>query len=115
MKTSSRHLSIDAPLMQGEENRLLDVLADGSNKTPDSELMVDSLKVEVQRVLDTLTERERHILIAYFGLKGTLMMSLQEIAEKMNITQERVRQIKEKATYRLRHISRSSVLRSYLG
>ena len=115
MKMSGRHLSMDAPFMDGEENGLLDVLEDASEATPDSELMHDSLRRELARALSTLTQRESDVLIYYFGLNGTQPMTLEEIGEKFNLTRERVRQIKEKATRRLRHTSRSNSLRPYLG
>jgi RNA polymerase primary sigma factor len=106
---------MDAPFAQGEENSLLDVLADANESTPDSGLMADSLTMEVQRALSTLTPREAQVLGLYFGLDNNNSMTLEEIAEKFNLTRERVRQIKEKATRRLRHTSRSKTLKSYLG
>lgn len=110
-----RHVSVDAPFSQGEENTLLDVLADNNDVTPDSQLITDSLSMEVQRALSTLTTREAEVLSLYFGLNNSTSMTLEEIGEKFNLTRERVRQIKEKATRRLRHTSRSKTLRSYLG
>jgi RNA polymerase primary sigma factor len=115
MRVSGRHVSVDAPFAQGEENSLLDVLASDSEKTPDSELMMDSLKREVTRALSTLTERESEVISYYFGLNGTHPMTLEEIGDKFNLTRERVRQIKEKATRRLRSTARSKSLRAYLG
>jgi RNA polymerase primary sigma factor len=115
MKISGRHVSMDAPFVQGEENSLLDVLADDNEVTPDSELMMDSLRREVQRALATLTQRESDVIAYYFGLNGANAMTLEEIGEKYNLTRERVRQIKEKATRRLRHNSRSKSLKAYLG
>jgi RNA polymerase primary sigma factor len=115
LKVSVRHVSMDAPFAQGEENSLLDVLADANESTPDSGLMADSLTMEVQRALSTLTPREAQVLGLYFGLDNNNSMTLEEIAEKFNLTRERVRQIKEKATRRLRHTSRSKTLKSYLG
>ena len=115
LKIGSRHVSMNAPFVQGEENGLLDVLEDNSEETPDSGLMIDSLRREVQRTLSTLTQRESDVLAYYFGLNGKHPMTLEEIGEKFNLTRERVRQIKEKATRRLRHSSRSKVLKSYLG
>lgn len=115
MKVSGRHVSMDAPFVNGEENSLLDVLSDANASTPDSELMSDSLTREVQRALATLTEREAQVLSLYFGLNRTEAMTLEEIGEEFNLTRERVRQIKEKATRRLRHTSRSKGLKSYLG
>jgi RNA polymerase primary sigma factor len=115
LKVSGRHVSMDAPFVNGEENSLLDVLSDAGASTPDSDLMIDSLTREVQRALATLTEREAQVLSLYFGLNRTEAMTLEEIGEEFNLTRERVRQIKEKATRRLRHTSRSKGLKSYLG
>ena len=115
MKISGRHVSMDAPFVQGEENSLLDVLENDSEETPDSGLMTDSLRREVQRALSTLTQRESDVITLYFGLNGEHAMTLEEIGEKFNLTRERVRQIKEKAIRRLRHTSRSKALKPYLG
>ncbi len=115
LKIGGRHVSMNAPFVQGEENGLLDVLENDSEETPDSGLMVDSLRREVQRALSTLTLRESDVIAFYFGLNGSDAMTLEEIGEKFNLTRERVRQIKEKATRRLRHSSRSKTLKSYLG
>lgn len=115
MKISGRHVSVDAPFVSGEENGLLDVLENDSEETPDSSLMIDSLRREVQRALSTLTQREADVISFYFGLNGEHALTLEEIGEKYNLTRERVRQIKEKATRRLRHSSRSKTLKSYLG
>ncbi len=114
MRYSGKHVSVNAPLIQGEESSLLDVLAN-SEETPDEGMMVKSLQMEVSRALSTLTEREAEVISSYFGLNGTRSMSLEEIGDKFNLTRERVRQIKEKATRRLRHTSRSKSLKSYLG
>ncbi|MEO5603099.1 MAG: RNA polymerase sigma factor RpoD/SigA [Cyclobacteriaceae bacterium] len=115
MKISGRHISMDAPFVQGEENSLLDVLVNDSEHTPDSGLMNDSLRREVQRALSTLTQREADVIALYFGLNGEHAMNLEEIGEKFYLTRERVRQIKEKAIRRLRHTSRSKSLKPYLG
>lgn len=115
LKVSGRHVSMDAPFVQGEENSLLDVLSDANETTPDASLIADSLTQEVQRALSTLTTRESEVLGLYFGLNNNQSMTLEEIGEKFNLTRERVRQIKEKATRRLRHTSRSKTLKSYLG
>lgn len=115
MKISGRHVSMDAPFVQGEENSLLDVLENDTEETPDNELMNDSLRREVQRALSTLTQREADVITLYFGLNGEHSMTLEEIGEKFNLTRERVRQIKEKAIRRLRHTSRSKALKPYLG
>jgi RNA polymerase primary sigma factor len=115
MKISGRHVSMDAPFVQGEENSLLDVLENDAEGTPDSSLMTDSLRKEVQRALSTLTQREADVISLYFGLNGEHAMTLEEIGEKFSLTRERVRQIKEKAIRRLRHTSRSKALKPYLG
>jgi RNA polymerase primary sigma factor len=115
LKVAGRHISMDAPFVNGEENSLLDVLSDANESTPDTGLMVDSLAVEVQRALATLTSREAEVLALYFGLNNGGSMTLEEIAEKFRLTRERVRQIKDKATRRLRHTSKSGRLKSYLG
>lgn len=115
MKISGRHVSMDAPFVQGEENSLLDVLENDGEDTPDQGLMTDSLRREVQRALSTLTQRESDVIALYFGLNGEHAMTLEEIGEKFNLTRERVRQIKEKAIRRLRHTSRSKALKPYLG
>ena len=115
LKISGRHVSMDAPFVQGEENSLLDVLENSSESSPDSGLMNDSLRREVQRAFSTLTQREADVISLYFGLNGEHSMTLEEIGEKFNLTRERVRQIKEKAIRRLRHTSRSKALKPYLG
>ncbi|MFA5832426.1 MAG: RNA polymerase sigma factor RpoD/SigA [Bacteroidota bacterium] len=115
LKISGRHLSVDAPFAQGEDNRLLDVIQDERQPAPDSILMDESLKEEVKRALATLSERESEVIRLYFGLHKEHSLTLEEIGEKFNLTRERVRQIKEKAIRRLRHASRSKNLRSYLG
>ncbi len=115
MSVSGRHISINAPFVQGEDGSLLDVLENDYEETPDSELMIDSLRKEIKRSLDTLTQREADVITYYFGLDQGHSMTLEEIGEKFNLTRERVRQIKEKATRRLRHNSRSKALKDYLG
>lgn len=114
-KISGRHSSLDAPFVQGEENSLLDTLTNDNDTTPETNLLNDSLKGEVSRALATLTSRESDVICYYYGLKGMDALTLEEIGEKFEITRERVRQIKEKATKRLKHASRSKALRSYLG
>lgn len=111
---AGRHISMDAPFIQGEENTLLDVL---ENKDPntDSILINESLAQEIKQSLLTLTEREREILSLFFGIHDNQPLSLEEIGEKFNLTRERVRQIKDKALQRLRYTSRSKILKSYLG
>ncbi len=115
LKISGRHVSMDAPFVQGEDNTLLDVLENDGEVTPDSGLMNDSLRREVQRALSTLTQREADVIALYFGLNGEHPMTLEEIGERFDLTRERVRQIKEKAIRRLRHTSRSKALKPYLG
>jgi len=115
MKISGRHVSVDAPFVQGEENSLLDVLENDLEIRPDQELMNDSLRREVLRALSTLTQREAEVIMFYFGLNNEQAMTLEEIGEKFNLTRERVRQIKEKAIRRLRQTSRSKALKAYLG
>jgi RNA polymerase primary sigma factor len=114
MKISGRHISMDAPFVNGEENGLLDVLEDVNQVRPDSFLISESLQKEIQRSLSTLTKRESDILSFYYGLNEETAISLEEIGMRFNITRERVRQIKEKATTRLMHSSRSKALQSYL-
>ena len=114
LSNSGRHVSMDAPFVQGEENTLLDVLENREPNT-DSNLINESLSEEIRRSLSTLTEREREIVVLFFGLGASSPLSLEEIGEKFNLTRERVRQIKDKALQRLRHTSRSKILKSYLG
>jgi RNA polymerase primary sigma factor len=115
LKMSGRHLSMDAPFNQGEDNRLLDILHNDRAPAPDHGLMEESLKNEVERALQTLSRREAEVVRLYFGLNREHPLTLEEIGEKFKLTRERVRQIKEKAIRRLRHTSRSKTLRSYLG
>jgi RNA polymerase primary sigma factor len=115
LKISGRHLSMDAPFVQGEDNRLLDVIQDERTPLPDHKLIRESLSKEVERALGTLTEREAEVIRLYFGLGREHSLTLEEIGEKFQLTRERVRQIKEKAIRRLRHASRSKQLRAYLG
>lgn len=105
LSNSGRHVSMDAPFVQGEENTLLDVLENHDPDT-DSSLIDESLSEEIKRSLATLTEREREIIVLFFGLGSNHQLSLEEIGEKFNLTRERVRQIKDKALQRLRHTSR---------
>jgi RNA polymerase primary sigma factor len=115
LKIAGRHVSMDAPFAQGEENRLLDVIEDDQQPSPDYILMNESLKSEIQRALSTLSDREAEVIKLYFGLNKEHSMTLEEIGERFNLTRERVRQIKEKAIRRLRHASRSKNLKTYLG
>ncbi len=115
LKISGRHLSVDAPFAQGEDNRLLDVLENEETPDPDNELMGDSLKVEIERALSKLTKREAEVIRLYFGIGREHSLTLEEIGERFDLTRERVRQIKEKALRKLRHHNRSMALRAYLG
>ena len=114
LRVSGRHVSVDAPFAEGEDNSLLDVLVNNDSPNADRSLINESLSTEVERALATLTERERDIVKYFFGI-GTAEMTLEEIGEKFGLTRERVRQIKEKAIRRLRHSSRSKQLKTYLG
>lgn len=115
MKNSGRHLSMDAPLVEGEDSNLYDVLRSGESPAPDKDLMLESLQIEIERALQTLTPREADLVRFYFGLNGKHPMTLEEIGETFDLTRERVRQIKEKAIKRLKHNTRSKILKSYLG
>ncbi len=114
LRVSGRHVSVDAPFADGEDNNLLDVLVNSDSPNADRGLINESLATEVDRALDTLTDREKDIIKSFFGI-GCSEMTLEEIGEKFGLTRERVRQIKEKAIRRLRHSSRSKLLKSYLG
>jgi len=114
LRVSGRHISVDAPFVEGEANSLLDVLINSDSPNADKELMNESLSREIDRALYTLTERERDIIKLFFGI-SCQEMTLEEIGEKFGLTRERVRQIKEKAIRRLRHTSRSKLLKTYLG
>ncbi|MFM1883864.1 MAG: hypothetical protein RL168_48 [Bacteroidota bacterium] len=115
MRNSGRHVSMDAPLVEGEDSNLYDVLNSDDSPNPDDDLMVDSLRTEIERSLATLTPREGDVIRLYFGLNGHHPLTLEEIGEKFDLTRERVRQIKEKAIRRLKHTSRSKILKTYLG
>ena len=115
MKNSGRHISMDAPLVQGEESNMYDVLRSSDSPSPESGLINDSLRKEIDRALSTLTSREADVIKYYFGLNGEHAMTLEEIGEKFDLTRERVRQIKEKAIRRLKQTSRSKILKTYLG
>ena len=114
LRVAGRHISVDAPFADGEDNSLLDVLVNPDSPNADRGLINESLATEVDRALETLTERERDIIKYFFGI-GCPEMTLEEIGEKFDLTRERVRQIKEKAIRRLRQSSRSKLLKSYLG
>ncbi|WP_340114157.1 sigma-70 family RNA polymerase sigma factor [Maribellus mangrovi] len=114
LRVSGRHVSVDAPFVDGEDNSLLDVLVNNDSPNADKSLINESLAKEIHRALATLTERESDIIRLFFGI-GCQEMTLEEIGERFGLTRERVRQIKEKAIRRLRHTSRSKLLKSYLG
>ena len=106
---------MDAPFKDGEDGTLLDVLSNGNSPKADITLMNESLQKEIKRSLSTLTDREQNVIILFFGIGIPHPLSLEEIGEKFELTRERVRQIKEKGIRRLRHTSRSKLLKSYLG
>lgn len=115
IQKSGKHLSLDAPFSEEEENRLLDIIANQEQPAPDNTLINESLRIELDRALSTLSTRETEVVKLYFGFDLDTPLTLEEIGEKFQLTRERVRQIKEKALRRLRHASRSKPLRSYLG
>ena len=115
MKNSGRHVSMDAPLVEGEDSNLYDVLRSGESPNSDRNLLHESLRTEIERDLETLTPREADVVRLYFGLGEKHAMTLEEIGETFDLTRERVRQIKEKAIRRLKHTSRSRILKTYLG
>jgi len=114
LRVSRRHLSMDSPFSNTENNSLLDTIENNNHPSPDSDLIDESLKIEIETTLDTLTRREAEIVRLYFGLGYEQPMTLEEIGERFNLTRERIRQIKEKALRRLRHTSRSKSLRGFL-
>jgi RNA polymerase primary sigma factor len=115
MKNSGRSVSMDAPLMEGEDYNMYDVVRSGESPNPDEALLNESLRTEIERALETLTPREADVIRLYFGLADQRPMTLEEIGQTFDLTRERVRQIKEKAVRRLKHISRSTILKTYLG
>jgi RNA polymerase primary sigma factor len=115
IRTSGRHVSMDAPLSQDEEGNMYDVLLNSDTPSPDRGLLTDSLRKEIERALSTLTQREANIIRLYFGLNGKHQHTLEEIGEEFGLTRERVRQIKEKAIKRLKQTTRCKILRTYLG
>ena len=115
LKNSGRHVSMDAPLVEGEDSNLYDVLNSGESPNPDKTLLLESLRTEIERALETLTPREADVVRLYFGLGNQHAMTLEEIGETFDLTRERVRQIKEKSIRRLKHTSRSKILKTYLG
>ncbi len=115
MSVSGRHLSMDAPFQEGETSNLYDVVQSEESPRPDAELIKKSLNVEVNRALDTLSEKEAHVIKHYYGINVKHPKSLQEIGDYIGLTRERVRQIREKGIRKLRHTSRNKVLKTYLG
>tara|TARA_B100001750_G_C15516430_1_gene607599 strand:- start:1407 stop:2282 length:876 start_codon:yes stop_codon:yes gene_type:complete len=115
LKNSGRHVSMDAPLIDGEDSNMYNVIGSENSPSPDESLMIDSLRNEIERSLATLTDREAEVVRAYFGLNEEHPMTLEEIGEAFDLTRERVRQIKEKAIRRLKHTTRSKILKTYLG
>ena len=114
LKVNTRHISVDAPFVDGEENSLLDILPNADSPMADNELVIESLRNEINRALLTLNDRERKIIEAFFGINQP-EMTLEEIGDKFGLTRERVRQIKEKGIRRLRHNTKNKLLKSYLG
>lgn len=115
LANAGRHISMDAPLSQDEDSNMYDILLSKDSQSPDKKLVNDSLRKEIERVLNTLTHREAEIIRYYYGLNGKHPFTLEEIGEKFNLTRERVRQIKEKAIDQLKNVTRSKILKSYLG
>tara|TARA_B100001287_G_scaffold67269_2_gene55059 strand:- start:1117 stop:1980 length:864 start_codon:yes stop_codon:yes gene_type:complete len=115
LKVSGRHVSVDAPFTDGEENSLLDVMVNNDSPKADIKLMKESLQREIERSLSTLSDREKDVVMLFFGIGMQHGLTLEEIGAKFDLTRERVRQIKEKAIRRLRHNSRSKLLKAYLG
>ena len=114
MMANARHVSVDAPFVDGEDNSLLDVLINDDAPMADRQLVIESLRAEIATVLQTLNERERAVITAFYGI-GQPEMTLEEIGNKYGLTRERVRQIKEKAIRRLRNNTKNKLLKSYLG
>ena len=116
LSMSSRHVSMDSPISEGEDSTLIDVMANPNSESADEQIdHIDSLKLEIERSLNTLTERQQEVIRFFFGIGIDHPMSLEDIGERFSLTRERVRQIKDKAITRLRNASRSKLLRSYLG
>ena len=115
LKNSSRHVSMDAPFKEGEDSNLYNVLQSGDSPRPDSQLMAQSLKIEIERALGTLTYKEAKVIKMFYGIGNEAMSSLDEIGEKFDLTRERVRQVKQKAIRRLQSGSKTQMLKTYLG
>jgi len=114
-KNSGKHTSLDAPLLQDEDSTMIDVIRSEDSTTPETGLLYESLRKEIDRAISTLSEKEQDVIRDYFGLNGKHPLTLEEIGEKFDLTRERVRQIKEKAIRRLKQTSRNKILKSYLG
>ena len=114
MQVNGRSISVDAPFIEGEDNSLLDIMANPDSPMADKELVAESLRAEIANALQTLNERERNIIMAFYGI-GQSELTLEEIGNKYGLTRERVRQIKEKAIRRLRNNTRNKMLKAYLG
>ena len=116
LQSNGRHVSMDAPLTEGDESssNMYDVLANDYSDTPDVDLVKESLRKDIERSLSTLTSREGEVIRLYFGLSGKHPLTLEEIGDRFDLTRERVRQIKEKAIRRMKHTSRSKMLKNYL-
>jgi RNA polymerase primary sigma factor len=117
LSNTSRHISMDAPLVESDESSssMYDVLLNDTMPSPEQDLVVESLRTEIERSLNTLTPREGDVVRLYYGLNGRTALTLEEIGERFDLTRERVRQIKEKAIRRLKHTARSRMLKTYLG
>ena len=115
LKNSGRHVSMDAPFKEGEDSNLYSVLQSGDSPRPYSQLMAQSLKIEIERALGTLTYKEAKVIKMFYGIGNEAMSSLEEIGEKFDLTRERVRQVKQKAIRRLQSGSKTQMLKTYLG
>ncbi|OYT10716.1 MAG: RNA polymerase subunit sigma [Bacteroidetes bacterium 4572_112] len=115
LKNANRHVSLDAPLSQDDDTNMYDLMSTNDTPNPESQLLYESLRKEISRAITTLSDRESDVINLYFGLEGRHPLTLEEIGEEFDLTRERVRQIKEKAIRRLKHTSRSKILKTYLG
>ncbi len=115
LKNANRHVSLDAPLTSDDDTNMYDLMSTNDTPNPESQLLYESLRKEISRAITTLSERESDVIKLYFGLDGEHPLTLEEIGEEFDLTRERVRQIKEKAIRRLKHTSRSKILKTYLG
>jgi RNA polymerase primary sigma factor len=115
LKNSGRHVSMDAPLKEGEDSNLYSVIGSDESPNPDKNLLQQSLNIEINRALETLSQREADVVKLYYGIGDQHSMTLEEIGQTFDLTRERVRQIREKAIRKLKHNSRSKILKTYLG